>query len=448
MGKVVRWSRQEDEAMDRFLSELRSSSYTTARAAAAECWRRLNDRRLRSGDGQSAFPSRTRKAVYRRMIVRARITDSAWCRAWWSTDELRVVKRYGCSLAGGRYAELLVAAKECREELARLALRRPGVSGARTLGAICIKLGKVAHSLGWSSHGRRLGPEEDHTIERHSRALVRGRHVSQTLAARACMRDLAKLYRAHPAMRPMTFKSVKTYIARRAHASGMPLTLPPWTAREDAVVESYARKVLEGNYPSAQAAAIACVRVLARSPGLDRARGRLTRQRTVAGVRARIRTAASRLGHPRPNACWTEQEESLLERHASGVLESRHRSAQAAARACYRDLVAYFRRLRETHGLKAVAGRSFKAVAAQVHKRVRELGRCGTPNRPWSQPEKRLAAQWLRWYDRHHGLGRAFSMKAAAEGLQQDIEGVGGVRTVEACRSRLRQERLRALGMA
>lgn len=433
--------------IDRFLFELRRSSYTTARSAAAECWKRLNNRRLRGGDGQGVFSTRTRKAVYRRMIVRARATGIPWRSAWWNREELRVVKRYGRALAGGRYAELLVAAKECREELARLSVRRPGVSGTRTLGAICVRVGRVARGLGWSSHGRHLGPEEDCIIERHSRALVRRRHGNQTVAAHACMRDLARFYRTHAAVRPMTFKSVRTYIARRAHASGMPLTLPPWTEHDDAVVESYARKVLEGSYPSARAAAAACVRVLASSARRDRTRGCLTRQRTVEGVRARICVAASRLGNPRPNACWTRQEETLLERHAQDVIEGRHRSALAAARACYRDLAAYYRRLRETQGLKAVAGRSYRAVAAQMHELLRELGRCGTPSRPWSQPEKRLAAQWLRWYDRHHGSRRACSMKAAAEELQQGVESVGGVRTLEACRSWLRKEHLRALGM-
>jgi len=447
-----RWQPPELRVVDQFVEALRAGRYATITAAATGCCRRLAELRAENPSIRASSVGRNERAVYQRLNARVVATGETSYAPWWNRDELRVATRYGRALAKGRYAELAVAAGECREELALLAQRRPGEFRTRPPLGIYNAVAAVAHRLGWSSQGRRMNPQEKRIIERHSRAYVRGKYRDSVEAARACYDELDAFYRSHRAFRPMTIGSVRTCVWRRYHEMGMPFARAKWTTEEDAVVRRYARALSEGRYRSSTTAVEECVRDLARLRSerheMDPVRYRRTRARREREVRTRIDAFAARLDCPRPFVDWTEPETAILEQHARSVIEGRHDNAGVAARACYRDLVAYYRRLREGHGLKAVAGRSYRALLGKMHQRVRELGRRGPPNRRWSHQEKRLASRWLRWYDRPRGLRHVRPLMEAAEELKEGIEMKGGRRTLSACRGRLQVDRWHASGMA
>jgi hypothetical protein len=297
-----------------------------------------------------------------------------------------------------------------------------------------------------------IDPQEDRLINRFLRALVRGEYTDSVAAARACHAELLSLYRVRPALRPMTFSTVRTYIRRRYYQSGRPMLSPTWTVTEDKAVTRYARALVEGRYATGELAAQACAKELARlregERGSDPDRHHKTRPRGIRGVTNRINAFARRLGQPRPYIDWTDKEKAILERHARGVIDGEHANAGAATRACFRELQGYFRRLRTTSHARSIAGRSQKALLGKMHQRVRELGRRGPPNRRWSADEKRFLAQWVRWYDRFRGVRRLRPLTEAALGLQADVERLGSTRTTHACKAQLQIERMRLLGFA
>jgi hypothetical protein len=442
MAKEPNWSPAELAVVRRAVAELRRGQYPTVKAATRACIGELAALRSQRRSMKRQLPARSRTAVYAQVRARAAAAGVRTYAPWWRPQESRVAARYGRALARGRYAELAVAARECREEWNRLAGQQPDVFRSRTLLALRNAVRAEARELGWHTSGVHRDPRVDHILARYARSLARGRYRSGTEAARHCAEELAAFYSRHPAVPRLAAVSVAERIRRKSHDLGMPSSRRGWTAGEDDLVRRYAQAVVEGRYSSGTEAAESCTRDLARL------RIAQDRPRRLLDVNARIAAFARGFGYPHPHGGWTRREKAILERHARGVVEGRHSSAAAAAAACFRELAGHYRRLREAGRFRSLAGRSAGTVLGRMHERVRELGRRGPPNRRWSERERQAAARWLRWYDRQPSLKRKRPLTEAAEGLKQDIEDMGGTRSVSACKSRLLTDRLRAQGMA
>ena len=442
MAKEPNWSSAELSVIQRGVLGLRDRRYPTARAATHVCVHELAYLRSQRRGQKRQLPERSRSAVYTQVCARAVAAGVSSHAPWWKPAESSVVARYGRGLARGRYAQLAVAARECREEWHRLARRRPGVFRDRTLLALRNAVRAVARELGWHTSSVYRDPRVDRILIRHARSLARGRYRSGYEAARRCSQDLAELYSRCPAVRRLSFLTVAGCIRQKCHDLGVPVSRRPWTKDEDKLARRYAREWVEGRYRSGTKAAEACARELGRLRSVhDRPRG-------VLDAQARIDAFAFRLGYPHPYADWTNPEKAILERHARGVLAGRHRSAAAAAAACHRELTEYYGQLREAGRLRSLAGRSAGTVLGRMHERVRELGRRGPPNHRWSDEEKKAAAGWLIWYDRHRAPGKRGLLGAAASGLQDELESKGFTRTAGACRGRLGNGWLQMHGLA
>jgi hypothetical protein len=97
---------------------------------------------------------------------------------------------------------------------------------------------------------------------------------------------------------------------------------------------------------------------------------------------------------------------------------------------------------------RRLAGRRFPSVHDKMIKVAHELGLRGPEHRFWTSKEERIHRGWLRWYDRFRTARGLGPLRAAADGLQEELEEQGFRRTVSACRGHIKEGWLRLHGLA
>jgi hypothetical protein len=372
--------------------------------------------------------------------------------------EDRVVDRHAQALLQGRYRGARLAAEACFPQLARL---RGGATAnrERTLLSVQRHIYKRCRSTGhvWSRTMWR--PEDDRVVERHARALVRGRHPHILAAARACRDELNRVslhpHRRLPGDRSGTYGrslgAVRNRVLERVHALGLPV-LRPWSRDEMRVIDRYVQALYEGRYRFARAAAAACARELGGTfshsgrGGADR-----WRPRSAVAVHAVLSRRASGLGLPRYKTDLSQAELALIERHARGVDQGEYQSWAEAARACSAELQQVYAAAarRSPLPLRRVSGHSPATVLARTLALSRQLGLRGPRLHIWNAAEIEVLDSWLHWYERRRGRRRQTGLLCqAADGLQEDIENLGSHRTRNACKDKLVRWRRRLHGMA
>ena len=364
----------------------------------------------------------------------------------WTVPESRIIERYVAALVAGRYRRLQDAVDACTQEIGRQRERRPDAgwpAAPRQKSAVRDRLREKAKSAGWVSLRTHWDTAETATLRRYVQALIEGHFRDTWSAARACLRDLARLQRPGPVV-SRTPKAVRDRLVLLARKLGWSQSATRWLPEERRILERYVRALVNGRYASASLAAEDC------SADLDRLHRRLRRESGTRGFFPRnVRTIANYLhrwsrDRGRPVAAdWTDAEVRVMRRHAQGLASGEHKDGRTAAQACFLDLQVL--RRRQWRLFRRIRPRAKTSVSRQLRLFAHETGE-RWPKSAWTAMELRVCQRWLRWYERHRRVRRLRPWTVAAEGLQQELEQVHSRRTVEACADRLWKERRRLLG--
>jgi hypothetical protein len=165
---------------------------------------------------------------------------------------------------------------------------------------------------------RRLSwlPEDLDIAERYARAITSGRYRSAPAAAPNCKSELAGRH---------TLDAVKQRLRLLARAMGRSEFQPPWTPDEKAVVNRFARAIVQRRYRNVKEALPDCQR--------ERRRVAPTIERTDVALAWKVLCRAYDLGLPRRKHFWTEEELRLLKRHAAALARGRYPDILTAANA-------------------------------------------------------------------------------------------------------------------
>ena len=434
----------------------------------------------------------------------------------WLPAEVRIVVRYARALAAGRYATARSAALVCLADIDKLYARilradpnHPVATRPRPLASVLFRLRKSMDGLGLHWRSRILTEPELRVVDRFVRGLLAGRFRNVRAAADACKPELDRIAPkvGRDRLLPVRFVRQRIYIRARGGASAWRGVF--WLPDEDAVMRKFARAVVSGEYPSAQAAAADCLRELPR------------RGRSACSVRRRLVLLVNAMGRTR-SPRWSAAEERECRRYALLLVQGRYQSLPAAAGACAarlaeavregvphvkphsaagveHHLARELRRLavtryngRTTPAEREIYGQAARAVASGEFRGcveaaracapdIRRLGyggrRRGRPPSPcqgdrtlrgiqhhilaaaarlklqlpgqgWYPEEQRAFESWLRWYRRYHAVRRLHPLSTAAEGLRDELADKGYSRSLVSCEHRLGKERRRRDGYA
>jgi hypothetical protein len=240
--------------------------------------------------------------------------------------------------------------------------------------------------------------------------------------------------------------SVKARLTKWAHEAGWVSRREPWNREAQRVIESYVRKLYEGEYRTVPAVAEACARELRRRA----VAGKLGRRVRPDVVRGELRRRTQRLGLPRHRADWHSGELRTLEAYARRVGCGDFSSWRKASVACRAELQHFWARSASgsSVSVRVPAGRGIAAIHGRMLKLVHELGLPGPERRLWTLPEEKAVAGWVRWYDKYRTPTKRGPLGTATSGLQEELEERGFRRTVSSCRQRLKDAWLRLHGMA
>jgi hypothetical protein len=254
---------------------------------------------------------RPKSAVRERLREKAKSTGWVSLRVHWDRAETATLRRYVRALMEGHFRDTWSAARACLRALARL--HRPGPAVSRTPKAVRDRLVLLARSLGWSQSATRWLPEERRILERYVRALVSGRYVSPSLAARDCSAELDRLHRrlrresSTCGFFPRRVNTIANYLHRWSCDRGRPVTAD-WTDAEVRVIRRHAQGLASGEHADGRAAAGACLLEL---QALRRRRWRLFRHirpRAKTSVSQQLREFAHETGEHWPKSGWTAEE--------------------------------------------------------------------------------------------------------------------------------------------
>lgn len=445
------WLPEEDDIVDRHARALARGRYRYNSHAVAACCRDLQSLHRRSGRGWVRTPGVTHVRLKRRVAA----LGLPWVTEALTDDEERVVQRYVSGLARGDYVRVPAAARQCRDELAGLAVGRRSWH-PRTIKGLCCTLTKRLHQAAVTWGGAKWNADEDAVVRRYARMLAAGRLPDAWVAARECRAALIRKAGGARSRRPgranvgryvRSQTAVAGRIRRLAREAGWPCFVRPWRTEETVIRDRYVAALVAGRFGNAKQAAEKCTTELERLHRrmLKAAPGRYanTLPRTYSAVLRELNERARRLDLPRYGDKWRLQERRSIERHARGVPAGRYRTWMDAARACHAELRRLHRRIRRKSpiSLSALPERSLADVHQHVIKLAHKLGLEGPRRILWTPAENRIVDASLRWYEGHRRVREYRPLREAVIGLQEELDQMGSVRSLSACRCQLFKRR-------
>jgi hypothetical protein len=450
-ARRVPWRPAELRVLDRCVCRVLDGRYDSVSRAAKVCLSELT--RLRAApDKGGALPPRAYRTVYTRIRRETLSPRRGALGSFWSADEQVVVDRFVHALVNGRYRRAQEAADACCQEFARLRRLRPSVWRAavpRTPQAVFMRVVEGAQAAGRKSQRTHWTPSELLVIDRHARALARGRFRDAQAAAASCHSDVNLLVPRPPA-RSRT--AVHARLVRRARDLGWFMDNTRWLPQERRLLERCARRVVQDRAITVRAAARACHASIIRLYDRFRASHPSGRdgyvRRTYNAIESYVERRAGELGR-RVNAGWLPDEDAVVDRYAQALLAGQYKDGPAAARAGRRELA------RRRRSWQKADPRRFNRTRVRSHQavrtRIQELAHTHKrrwPKTAWTDEEMRLLQRWIPWYKRYRRRRDFPAMKTAAEGTQEELERMGSRRSVAACYGRFQKEWLRLQGPA
>jgi hypothetical protein len=368
----------------------------------------------------------------------------------WRPEELEVIDRYLALVAARRYRSARRAAEPCWRELRRRKL------GDRTLGAVHIRMILRARERNLRWPGVHWSESEKRVLRRHARALLHGGRRTASSAVLACQRDLRKLPlfdRAGIQQRPPDGRSQMTvcdHLRKMAHTLGWSQQRRNWDAWESGVLRRYAGALIEGRFRDAPSAARACERELERLAS-KRHNGEQAPPRAFGAIMPRLRDLVTRTGLARSGSRLTRTELRTVERYARAVGRGEYGHWSDAARACVAELNRKVSAAAVGNPLRVrkVKGHSVFTIHGRILDVAHGLKLPGPRRILWTDAEKRVCADWTKWYNRRRtALRRRGVWKETVFGMQEQLEAAGFRRSLAACDYKLRKMRMRAQGAA
>jgi len=302
-------------------------------------------------------------------------------------------------------------------------------------------------------------PEEDRIIDRHARALARGKYRFAADAVRACLLDLGKL----PDRTSRTAAVTHVRLKKRMSVLGLPWVGEALTDEEERVVQRYLSGIARGQYDRVRAAARQCRDELVRLPvgrrswlprsvqalgrlmarrlraagvtwgnarwtteedavarryaqalaagrlpdarvAADRCLAALARLGALRGSRclltrialaARLRRLAREAGWPSFIRPWRPEEQAVRDRYVAALVQGEFRTAKRAAAACTKELTRLHQRMRNSPSYVGTLPRSYGAVLRELNDRALDLGLPRYGDK-WRPPERRLLERYAR----------------------------------------------------
>ena len=263
-------SEEEKKLIVLYARRVIAGEYESAAAAARACWReheRVRATRAVPPPPRSVFGFQLAIGIAARKQGRPSSAGHRWAPA-----ELLAAERYARSLTDGEYKRLSDAVRACHAEMA--GRRSPATIGWR-IRRDAAGFGRLGVSTLWTDGESRIA-------DRFARAVVDGQYPQCAAAADDCMRALEAA-----GMAGRTRRQVCTKLGYLALSLGYKPRSPRWSSEELAIIESYVRRLMNGEYHSGDEAARACVRSLAWA-GFS--------PRSIIGVRHRVLSVARALG--------------------------------------------------------------------------------------------------------------------------------------------------------
>ncbi|MFO7675131.1 MAG: hypothetical protein R6X12_02265 [bacterium] len=413
------WTARELAVVDRFVRALGQGRYVSSSEAARACHAALA---VSSGGRARRSVSAVRYKLGERRLA-AGVSAPGYR---WRPAELDVIRRWVAKFADNPSLDVPGAVRGCVRELG--ALRRSQRDGprlpARSSRTVNARLSKALRAAGVGARFHRRRLQEMKAIRRYARAYLAGRYPSMREAARACRRELA---RTDP--RPRPFYGIYWMLYTAAHELGLPKLKHEWTPAERRALNRHLRLLFEGRHKFSDDAAQACFRELGGS-------------RTYKAVRFALRTEATRTGLPRSHSWLTKTEERLVERYAMMVHNGALPHWRAAAEQCLAAIGRRVARLARTGPLKLrrLPSHTLDTIHMAILNLAHQRGLRGPRNPHWTAAEQKLAAGWVKWYDRYRRVRRLAPLKQASEGLQAELADRGFHRSVAACSARVKSE--------
>jgi hypothetical protein len=244
---VPHWTAAELAVLDRFAVAVRDRRYADAVPAVRPCRAAL----ARLSGAKRAGTVRTRAAVHRQLILRARKLGRQRIHARWLDEERAFLDRFARAAADGRYETAREAGRACAEALQKLHRRCPrryaGVpdrSASTIQHEIWPRLAKLRFRW-FNSHWAR---REKAIVDRFARSLVAHHYPCLRAAARECCETVnqmhSRLERGRRKPRVVrTLPGVSDQLLRSVRRLA-PLQLPHrrWTDAEWRVADRWARR--------------------------------------------------------------------------------------------------------------------------------------------------------------------------------------------------------------
>jgi hypothetical protein len=380
MGRLPvsgKWSPEEERLVNSYARARLRGKYQSAMATARAYQLDLDGLRKRYPRARWLAVRRTLNSIHWRVLCRLHELGALRPFSHWSGMEERLLDHYARRLLKGEWRNGKTAARELRQEMERRRKRYPKTGWfplRRTFVAVHFKLWKRARQLGRHVYTFWV-PREKRIVRRYVQAFLDGQYPSARQAAAACRMELNRLRREYRdevwAMVPRSWQAVHLELLAEAGAMGRRWPGTRLSPQELLVAERYARAHIRGRYPTLRLAARACrqelERMRRRHPQVI---GYAVRRSELGLVRA-VRLRADRLGRVLTRTYWAPKEQLVLDAHARGIVQGRHRFARDAAQAYLQELER--RRKKRPVAAWLVVHRSIKAIVAALQKRAHEF---------------------------------------------------------------------------
>lgn len=369
------WHSEELRIVERYARAFVRGRYSEQQDAYRECWQALKRARQARPSGYRVIANRSPVAVREKLKAAARRLGGRTSRRTWADRELRLLEGYVRAVVRGKYETARAAAADYVRDIGRLRMSYPKaawLASRHSPLAVANRLRDRAHALGLPASSAPWLREEERLLDSYARALVRGDYRNGGDAARALLRKLRGLPKTEVA-RQRNYGGVHSMLLSRAQELGRPFLALPWSPGEQALADSYARRLGLGEFRNAWEAAEPCARdldVLRR----EHPRARWARMnRTTLGIWAQIRQRADDMGLQWTESVWEPAEVRIASRYARGVVLGRYPNAKSAAPECSRELQRYHQaRRRRKLGQQGEPGpRTLRAVCGKIEAQTR-----------------------------------------------------------------------------